>query len=505
MGLFVRRVKTASGATAVQVAQKSGGVRTIVKHVGSAHSEAELAVLLNSAREFIQGDQLAFDIDTLVPGPPVSAAPTVTHTQSRVLWEVLGEAYEQLGFAEVGDQAFRSLVLARIVEPTSKADTIRVLGELGVPSPSLRTIWRTLLRCVEQDWRHQVAKACYTFREQHGGLGLILYDVTTLYFEAEHEDELRKVGYSKERRVDPQVVVGLLVDSDGFPLEIHMFDGKKPETQTLTVVLDAFRNRHQVQDLIVVADAGMLSDTNLSALEDAGFGFIVGSRVSKAPKDLAGQCSFPGTVFTGGQIIEARTAMGRGGTHLRRVVYQFSTKRHARDNRTLDAQAERVRNMVAGSTRPKKARFVKQEGGEITLDEQALATARSLAGLKGYVTNIPAATLDGAGVIAAYHDLYQVERSFRMSKTDLRARPMFHHKQDSIEAHLTIVFAALAISRHLQEATGVSIRYLVRTLRPLRDVTISIAGQRMTAVTPPTPDAALIIETLRSNIKRASS
>lgn len=106
--------------------------------------------------------------------------------------------------------------------------------------------------------------------------------------------------------------------------------------------------------------------------------------------------------------------------------------------------------------------------------------------------------LDGAGVIAAYHDLFQVERSFWMSKTDLRARPMFHHQRDWIEAHLTIVFCALAIARHLQEQTGCSIRRIVNALRPLRDVTVEVAGKRIVAVTPATGDAEARLAVLAS-------
>ena len=115
----------------------------------------------------------------------------------------------------------------------------------------------------------------------------MLYDVTTLYFEAEHEDDLRKVGYSKERRVDPQVVVGLLVDRDGFPLEIGCFEGNTAETTTIGPIIKAFQARHSLSDIVVVADAGMLSASNLRELDEAGLRFIVGSRVAKAPTDLA--------------------------------------------------------------------------------------------------------------------------------------------------------------------------------------------------------------------------
>lgn len=224
----------ASGATAVQIARKHRGVRTIVEHIGSAHDDAQLAALVQIARERITAGQLAFDLDALTPTTPTGVAPIVTGSRSRVLWEVLEGAYRRLGFAAVvDDDVFMKLVLARVVEPTSKADTVRVLGELGVADPGLRTIWRTLARRVEGDWRGKFATAAYTHATRHGQLMLVLYDVTTLYFEAEDEDDLRKVGMSKDRRVDPQIVVGMLVTADGFPIEVHEFTGNTAETLTL--------------------------------------------------------------------------------------------------------------------------------------------------------------------------------------------------------------------------------------------------------------------------------
>ena len=417
---------------------------------------------------------------------------------SRVLWEVLGGAYRQLGFDVLNDAAFEQLVLARIVEPTSKADTVRVLSELGVADvPSMRTIWRTLRRCVDGDWRGRLAAAAYQHATTGGALKLVLYDVTTLYFEAEHEDELRKVGMSKERRVDPQILVGLLVDAGGFPLEVHTFDGRKAETKTLLPVLDAFRARHQVKDVVVVADAGMLSAANLNALQDAGLSFIVASRTSSAPYDLAAHFARHGTAVTDGDTVETVRVMGQGSAaRRRRVVWHYSFKRKKRDNITLNKQIERAEQVATGNRPVKKDRFVALTGNRPDVDWALIDKARSYLGYKGYVTNLDVNTLDGPGVVAAYHDLFQVERSFRMAKTDLRARPIFHHTRDSIEAHLTIVFAALAIARVLQATTGVSIRRIVQELRPLRDITISIAGHSVVAVTPPGPAAAAILDTI---------
>lgn len=402
MGLFVRKVPTSSGATAVQIVRKHRGVRTIVEHIGSAHDDAQLAVLVQIAKDRIQAGQLAFDLDALGPASPVTAAPIVTGSSSRVLWEVLEGAYVRLGFDVVGDDTFRKLVLARAVEPTSKADTIRVLGELGVPAASLRTIWRTLARCVEQDWRDQVSRAAYAHATKAGELSLVLYDVTTLYFEAEDEDDLRKVGMSKERRVDPQIVVGLLVTPGGFPLEVHAFTGNTGETTTLLPVLRSFQDRHGVKDIVVVADAGMLSASNLNALEDAGFSFIVGSRISKAPDDLIEHFTI-GTALHDGETLESKRIMGVGpNARERRIVYHYSAKRDRRDNHTLDKQVERAQKVVDGTRPVKKDRFVKLTGSSRDIDQTLVDRARQVAGLKGYVSNIPAIRLDGREVVAAY-------------------------------------------------------------------------------------------------------
>jgi hypothetical protein len=497
MGSFVRRVTTASGATAVQIVHKKGRTVLGIEHIGSAHDEAQLAALLQAADERLHVGQALLPLEPATAGGRPVGQAVIEGTASLILWDALRGVYDALGFDAIKDEAFASLVLGRIIEPTSKADTVRVLTELGVPAPTRVTFMRCLKR-VERDYRQVLADACYAHATGDGALALVLYDVTTLYFEAEHEDGLRKVGMSKERRVDPQVTVGLLTDATGFPLQVHLFEGNKAETKTLIPVLTAFRERHAVRDIIVVADAGMLSAANLLALEDAGFAFIVGSRISKAPYDLAEHFRIKGNVFTEGQCLETTRTMGTGkAARERRVVYQYKFKRSQHDNRAINAMVARAEKVADGSRPMKKDRFVKIEDATKGVDWDLVERARFLAGLKGYVTNIPAATMPGPQVTAAYHDLYQVERSFRMTKSDLAARPVFHRIRPSIEAHLTVVFAALAVSRAAQAATGLSIRKIITTLRPLRSANMTTGGTTVT-VSPRIPaDAQAVLDDLR--------
>ena len=173
-----------------------------------------------------------------------------TGTASQVLWQVLTGAYTRLGFDVLGDDAFAAMVLARCVEPASKLATIEILTELGVAAPHRSTLTASLKRATARDYRDTIARACRAHSLRTAGKSaLILYDVTSLHFENGDEDELRKVGMSKEHRVDPQIQVGLLVDPGGFPLEMHVFEGNKAETTTLIPVLTAFQQRHEVTDL----------------------------------------------------------------------------------------------------------------------------------------------------------------------------------------------------------------------------------------------------------------
>ena len=255
-------------------------------------------------------------------GEPAGPA-VITGKSNAVLWQVLRAGYDRLGFDALGDEAFAQLVLARIVEPASKADSLRVLDDLGIAHASLRTMFRSLGRAGDRDYRGALARACFAHAATAGDVSLCLYDVTTLYFEARTRTRrggqpgLRKVGYSKERRVDPQVVVGLLVDRSGFPLEIGCFEGNKAETLTILPIVRQFQARHGIADMVVVADAGMLSAGNLAALDDAGLRFIVGSRATKATKDLEAHFRWHGDAFADGQIIDTITPRDQRGTRQR--------------------------------------------------------------------------------------------------------------------------------------------------------------------------------------------
>jgi hypothetical protein len=389
-----------------------------------------------------------------------------------------------------GDEVFQQLVLARIIEPTSKQDSLRVLAEVGIEPASYATLKRRLPSYAERSWREGLAAACAA----HAAVGpasLVLYDVSTLYFETDKADGFREPGFSKERRLEPQITLGLLTDAAGFPLMVEAFEGNKAETKTMLPVITSFMAAHRLSGVTVVADAGMVSEANRNAIEDAGLSYIIGAKIPEVPYAIAQwRREHPDAELVDGQTFAAPwPATGKQKAAGRRdkvTYYQYKADRARRTLRGIDEQIAKAEKAVAGKVAVKRNRFIKLTGGNRAVNRELEAKARSLAGFKAYITNMTDPTPEF--VIGAYHQLWHVEKSFRMSKHDLRARPIYHHKRESIEAHLSIVFAALAITRFIEDRTGWSIKKFIRTARRYRTVQIRAGHQIVTAEDPLPPD-----------------
>lgn len=485
---YIRKVPTKSGATAVQIAYTAYGKVIRVDHIGSAHTPEELTLLESLARQ-----QLPESKQQSLFSEHKAEPIRLVHSASQLLYDTLSNLYDQIGFDAFIDEDFRRLCIARLVEPTSKLDSIRVLADLGINGGSEDRLYRCLKRIITNNYRDKLAKLCFAYAATQGsGITLVLYDVTTLYFEVQKEDDYRVPGMSKERRLEPQIVVGLLVDQNGFPLELHSFEGNKAETKTIVPVVENFKKRHGLLGVTVVADAGMLSAQNLEDLTDAGYTYIVGSRLNKIPYDIA-EFQKTNQAFTDNQIITSKTT-----TPGQRIIYQYRAKRAALDLRNIDKQIEKAKKIVSGKTTAKKAKFLTATTKDKSLNQALIDKAKALAGIKGYVTNLPTTEANDRQVIAYYHQLWHVEQSFRMSKNDLRARPIFHHKKDAIEAHLTVVMAALAIGRVIEQKTGLSIKRFVKTLRPIRSGTVVIEGKRYSAEAAIPLEIAELLATLKT-------
>lgn len=327
----IRTVQTASGARAVQIVYSRRNGSRQIEHIGSAHDDVELELLKTVARQRISAGQGELDLglDALAEagGGPVP----IRSSRMGHLWEALSRAYVALGFdaASDGDEVFRCLVLARIVEPSSKLDSLRVLEEVGIGPPSYATVKRRLPVYAKDSWRERLAALCAA----HAGLGpasLVLYDVSTLYFETDAADGFREPGFSKERRLDPQITIGLLTDASGFPLMAGAFEGNKAETTTMLPTIEAFMAAHRLSDVTVVADAGMVSKTNQRDIEKAGLSFILGMRIPDIPYVVTEwRDKHPDTEIDDGQVFTQPWPAGHTDQRRDQVFYyQYKTDRH---------------------------------------------------------------------------------------------------------------------------------------------------------------------------------
>ncbi|WP_189259877.1 IS1634 family transposase [Lentzea flava] len=451
---YVRTVKTASGARAVQIVHSQHRGSRNIEHIGSAHTDADLELLKAVARQRLAAGQ--GELDLRLPDSPANKGAALPVTSSRMghLLDALTCGYGALGFAAATgrDEVFRSLVLARIIEPTSKLDSLRVLDEAGHEAPSYRTVKRRL----------------------------------RVYADADASGDGAEVAEAGDSAVQ-----AVAVDPAGGRWRARLARACADHVRLgpATLLLD-------LPDVTVVADAGMVSDANKKAIEAAGLSFILGARIPDVPFVVADwRKAHPDTDIDDGQIfIQPWPA---GPTDKRRdhtFIYQYKTDRARRTLRGIDQQITKAENAVAGKVPVKRNRYVQLTGATKSVNRDLEAKNRALAGIKGYVTNLP--DPEPQQVIGAYSRLLQVEKSFRMSKSDLAARPIYHHTRESIEAHLTIVFAALAVSRWIENRTGWSIKRFVTTARRYRTIQIQAGEHTLTAADPVPDDLQAALDTI---------
>ena len=482
---YVRTVKTASGATAVQIVWSSRRGSRSIEHIGSAHDEVELAALKAAAAERLAAGQTELDLG-LSDGLGGHVADHLLADDPSVGRTVCGLPGTGIRVGHQGRQRV-SRSGARADHRTDQQDRRGAGAERSRrQAASYATLKRRLPRYAKPSWRQSLAAAS----ARHARLGpasLVLFDVSTLYFETDAGDGFREPGFSKERRLEPQITLGLLTDAAGFPLTVEAFEGNKAETATMLPVINAFKTAHQLSDVTVVADAGMISEANQIALQAAGLSFILGTRIPFLPDVVRewrdkhpDEASSDGLVLT--QPWPATSSEKARGIPDRVVYYQFRHDRARRTLRGIDeqvAKAEKCRRRARpGQTQPVHQAHRRDQERQPRTGGQDPA----LAGWKGYTTNL---TSQSARV---RHRRLPPAVAHREELPDVQARPAsppdLPPQRESIEAHLSIVVAAMAVSHWIETQTGWSIKKFVRTARRYRTVQIKAGRQTLTAADP---------------------
>jgi len=450
-----RIIPTASGKHALQVVSKNNGKVTIHKHIGTFSTSEEKSQLVTKAEKFIKkitGQSDFFDMVTSIRPFEIS----ITQSRPLFVYDLLSRVYDKLGLNNYPDELIKDLVMARVYQPASKLETSDILSDQFGKEYAVKTVYRHLKKGLARGVKESFQKSLIHFAKHDLGdtLRLVFYDVTTLYFESVAKTELKEFGFSKDHRhQETQVVVGLVVSNQGFPLYFDVFSGKTFEGNTFVPIVKSIQKLLDSKELIVVADAAMISQENIQKLNAEHIGFIVGARLANLPASMIDLISHQLKRQDGDMM----TLSYRG----QRLLCQYSTRRAAKDKSDRIKRIERVKNAIASPSRvTSRYRFMKTDGKNYSLNNDLITKAEKLEGVKGYLTNT---ALSEQTIIERYHDLWRIENSFRITKTDLEARPIFHRLNETIKAHLVIVFAGLAIAKYIEIQTGMSIKKVLKT------------------------------------------
>ena len=423
-----------------------------------------------------QSSLFIFENDALIEGFLTQLQNSQVRTAGPEL--IFGKIYDAIGFNAVQEDMFRHLVISRLAFPLSKLKTIDYLYRFQGVSLEISSIYRFLdkLNAKLKDQVERISFA-HTLKVLQDKISIVFYDMTTLYFEASDEDDLRKTGFSKDgKHQNPQIFLGLLVGMGGYAIGYDIFEGNIYEGHTLIPVIEKLTKKFNLNRPVVVADAGLLSKDNIEALEKDGYEYILGARIKTESQAVKKQM--------------AEAKLGDGQTLIitkannTKLIVSYSDKRAAKDGHNRKRGLERLEKQVKYGKLTKTSinnrgynKYLKiKDKVEVEIDYEKFEQDKSWDGLKGYVTNTK---LKPTEVIDSYRNLWHIEKAFRMSKTDLRVRPIYHRLKKRIEAHICISFTAYTIYKELervlaQTKSTISLKQASELTHTMYEITVTL-------------------------------
>lgn len=450
--MFIRKNKNRKGGFSIQLVQKIQGRYKLVKTIGTGNSSQEVEFLFQKARQELQrlsGTQTLFASkdDALIE----SFLNNLHNAQVQVIGPelIFGKIYDKIGFGVISNDLFRHLVITRLYHPGSKLKTIDYLLRFRGIYKNSDEIYRFLDKLSSELKKdvEQIAFA-HTRNVLNGNISMVFYDMTTLHFEAADEDDLRKTGFSKAgKHQHPQIYLGLLVGLEGFPIGYDIYEGNIFEGHTLIPFLQKMEAKFTLNKPVVVADAGLLTSLNIEQLQQQGYRYILGARIKN--ETAAVKQKILSRNWSDGYYINIRK------TENTKLIVAHSDKRAANDEYNRKRGLKRLEKILKAGKLTKANinnkgynKYLRLSGEiKIEIDYEKFNQDKQWDGLKGYITN---ADLPPGQIIANYNQLWQIEKAFRISKTDLQIRPIYHRLKNRIEAHICIAFTAYSIYKELE-------------------------------------------------------
>lgn len=489
--MFVRKKNNPSGIVSIQIIDKSKGRYHVVKTIGSSADASTIESFCLQGKKWISsylGEQDIFEAhDKAVEERQVTEylLSNVENILLNGVQLILNNVIKLTGFDLIEDEIFRQLVIARLSHPLSKAATVEYLKSHFDEDAQLHRIYRYLdkLYNTQQEKIQQISVE-HTRRILGGKIGLLFYDVTTLYFEADYGDELREAGFSKDgKHSQPQVVLGLLVSRDGYPLSYSVFNGSQYEGRTMLPVVEDFVQRFNLDDFIVVADSGLMSQRNIALLESGNYKYIIGARIKNESNEIKAWAL--SLEKQDGGFYETRKGLAR-------LIVGYSDNRAKKDWHNREKGVKRLEKAYRSGNITKENinkrgynKFLEiSDNVRVAINQDKIKQDEQWDGLKAYLTNTDLNTKE---VYEQYGGLWSIERAFRITKGTLEMRPMFHFTPKRIEAHICICFVAYKVYKELERVLkikhiGMSVDKVLDIAKTITTIKINlpISGNTMT-------------------------
>ena len=491
--MHVERKLNPSGSYSVRVVGKEGRRTVVYKTFGSSKDQDQLIALELLATDYLLAKRYEFGFEFAKPVNKVSHKVfknlfEVADIQTRLVGPayILGPIYDSIGFDKIPETLLKDIVIGRIVFPASKLRTARYLTTYLGKDIEVGQIYRLMDR-LDKKYKTILEDISYqhTLSVLGGQIGVVFYDVTTIYFEISQPDELRIAGFSKDgKHQHPQIILGLLVSKGGYPLSYSISEGNKYEGFTLIPVVEAFKARFKIDKLIVVADSGLVSKSNMQALEQNGFEYILGARIKNEPQNI--QVQIINANYDNGKLQVFSLGYGR------RLIVGYSEARAKKDALNREKGIERLKKLVSKGTVGKDQvnkrgynKFLKLEGEiKVGLDSEKIKEDKKWDGLKGYKTNSQISIIE---VVTHYNDLWQIEKAFRISKSDLEIRPVYHQVRRRLEAHISLSFCSYKLYKEFerqlaQMKTKIKVETAIEIMRTIYQIEARLPGNNTSMV-----------------------
>jgi len=487
MSLHIREKKNSSGSISIQIVDRRNRKYKVIETIGCAKNEIELRFYVDIAKSRLKelNKKLYPNLlDILDEENKTKKQLNFINISNNALIPIgdeliYGELFNQIGCNEINldykkYSLFKSLVISRLLYPGSKLYLIDYMKYFKKEEIDKNKIYRFLDTIYKEDIKSKIEECVFnhTKKIMDNQIIVTFYDVTTLYFESESEDDLRRIGFSKEGKLArPQIQLGLFTTLEGYPLSYEVYEGNKYEGHTLIDILQNFQIKFNIKNKpIVVADRGMLTNANIAYLENNNYKYILAYKIKNIDNKLKEQIA--NLTFISDSVIHTININNKEINYIEKVndknikktivvnqklILSYSSKRAKKDKYTRVKALEKIeaklnKNITKSDLKLSYyAKYLDVEDKcnvKYKLNPDKIIQDEKLDGIKGFVTND--FTLNPNDVIAHYQNQYEVERAFRISKTDLKIRPIYHRLETRIKAHILISFVSYSVYKEFE-------------------------------------------------------